>query len=127
MSPTRMSKIESAIRVVIGFNKALNRHDIAGMMQYISDDCVFESSAPAPDGTVYSGKKEITQYWQDFLCESPRAQFKGEEVFGFGIRCVMRWRYDWEDAGGEKKHNRGVDIFQVKNELICKQFSYVKG
>ena len=56
MSPTRMSRIESATRIVLEFNEAFNRHDVAGMMRLMSDDCVFENTDPAPDGTVYSGK-----------------------------------------------------------------------
>ena len=95
MSPTRMSKLESAIRVVLKFNEAFNCHDVAGMMQLVSDDCVFENTEPAPDGATYSGKEVVTQFWQDFFQESPDAQIEIEEIFGFGERCVMRWIYSW--------------------------------
>ena len=67
MSPARMEKIKSAIRVVLEFNEAFNRHDVAGMMRLMSDDCVFENTDPAPDGTVYSGKEAVTQFWQGFF------------------------------------------------------------
>ena len=127
MSPIRMSRLETGIRVVLEFNEAFNRHDVVGMMQRISDDCVFENTGPAPDGAVYSGKEAVTQFWQGFFHESPQAQIKIEEIFGLGFRCVMRWRYDWIDAAGNKGHVRGVDIFQMKNGLICEKFSYVKG
>ncbi len=33
MSPARMSRLETSIRVVIEFNEAFNRHDIKAMMQ----------------------------------------------------------------------------------------------
>jgi ketosteroid isomerase-like protein len=127
MSPIRMARLESAIRVVLGFNEAFNRHDIEGMMQLISDDCVFENTGPAPDGTVYSGKEAVAQFWQDFFRESPHAHVKIEEIFGNGMRCIMLWRYDWIDAAGKKGHVRGADIFKVKNGFICEKFSYVKG
>ena len=127
MSPIRMSRLESAVRVVLAFNEAFNRHDDAGMMQLMSDDCVFENTDPAPEGTVYSGKEVITRYWQDFFRESPQAHIKIEEIFGLGNRCVMRWRYDWVDGTGKKGYVRGVDIFQVKNGFICEKLSYVKG
>ncbi|MGD0708552.1 MAG: nuclear transport factor 2 family protein [Anaerolineaceae bacterium] len=52
MSPTRMAKFESAIRTVLDFNEAFNRRDVPGMMQLMSDDCRFENTTPAPDGTV---------------------------------------------------------------------------
>ena len=127
MSPVRMAKLESAIRVVLEFNEAFNRHDVAGMMQLMSDDCIFENTGPAPDGTVYSGKEVVTRFWQDFFRESPHAHIKIEEIFGFGERCIMRWRYSWVDMGGEKGHVRGVDIFRVRNGSIREKLSYVKG
>lgn len=127
MSPTRLSKLESAVRIVLAFNEAFNHHDVAGMMQWMSDDCVFENTAPAPDGTVYSGKEAVTQFWQDFFRESSSARIEIEEIFGLGNRCIMRWKYTWVDAAGKEGHVRGVDIFQVRDGLISEKLSYVKG
>ena len=95
MGPTRMSKIELATRLVLAFNEAFNRHDVARMMALMSEDCVYEHNAPAPDGTQYLGKESISQLWQDFFRESPEAHIEIEEIFGLGMRCVMHWRYDW--------------------------------
>ena len=122
MSPIRMAKIETAIRLVLQFNDAFNRHDVSGMMQLMSEDCVFENTDPAPDGTLYSGKEAVTRFWQDFFRESPQAHIDIEEIFGMGNRCIMRWRYSW----GED-HVRGVDIFKVEEGLITEKLSYVKG
>jgi ketosteroid isomerase-like protein len=127
MSPIRMSRLESAIRVVLEFNGAFNHHDVAGMMKLMSSDCVFENTDPAPDGTTYRGKEAVTRFWQDFFRESPQAHIEVEEIIGLGNRCIMRWRYDWADARGTKGHVRGVDIYQVKNGFICEKLSYVKG
>jgi len=127
MSPIRMSKIESSMRVVLAFNEAFNRHDVEEMMKLMSDDCVFENTAPAPDGTVYSGKDAVTQFWQDFFRGSPHAHIEIEEIFGLGNRCIMRWRYEWVDETGKKGHVRGVDIFHVREGLITEKLSYVKG
>lgn len=122
-----MEKIESAMRVVLAFNEAFNRHDVAGMMLLMSDDCLFENTTPAPDGTAYKGKEAVTAFWHDFFRQSPQAQIEIEDIFGFGMRCVMRWRYEWVDSAGEKGHVRGVDIFLVQNGLISEKRSYVKG
>lgn len=127
MSPARMAKIESAMRIVLDFNKAFNLHDVAGMMRLMSDDCVFENTHPAPDGTVYSGKEAVTQFWENFFEESPRAHIDIEDIFGMGNHCIMRWRYNWVDQAGNQGHVRGVDIFQVRDGLIFEKFSYVKG
>ena len=127
MSPIRMAKLETAMRAVLALNEAFNRHDVAGMMALMSDDCVFENTNPAPDGRVYSGKEDVTRFWEDFFHESPQAHIDIEEIFGLGYRCIMRWRYCWVDAAGKEGHIRGVDIFQEKNGSICEKLSYVKG
>lgn len=127
MSPTRMAKIESAMRIVLRFNDAFNRHDVAGMMKLMTDDCVFENTTPAPDGTKYSGKESVTQFWQNFFRESPSARIEIEDIFGMGERCIMHWKYTWTDANGDRGHVRGVDIFRIKKNLLCEKLSYVKG
>jgi len=127
MSPTRLSRLESAVRTVLAFNEAFNQHDVSAMLQLMSDDCVFENTVPAPDGTLYAGKESLAQFWRDFFSASPQARIHIEEIFGLGYRCIMRWRYEWETEMGEKGHVRGVDIFQVRDGLICEKLSYVKG
>ncbi len=122
MSPARMEKIEVAMRTVLEFNDAFNRHDVARMMKLMTEDCVFENTEPAPDGTTYRGKAAVMQFWQNFFHESPQAHIEIEEIFGMGYRCIMRWTYSW-GAG----HVRGVDVFQVRDGLISEKFSYVKG
>ena len=97
------------------------------MMRLMSYDSVFVNTYPAPDGAVYSGKEAVTQFWQDFFRESFHAYIDIEEISGFGIRCVMRWRYGWMDEAGIAGHVRGVDLLQVKNGFICEKLSYVKG
>lgn len=122
MSPANMSKIEASVRTVMEFNDAFNRHDVAGMMQFTSDDTVFENTHPSPDGTRYSGKQAVAKFWEDFFRESPNAHIDIEEIFGFGNRCVMLWKYTWGDG-----HVRGVDVFKLKDGLISEKLSYVKG
>jgi ketosteroid isomerase-like protein len=127
MSPARMTKLEAAMRIVLEFNEAFNRHDIAGMMRLMSDDCLFENTAPAPDGAVYKGQEAVTRFWQDFFRESPEAHIEIEEIFSLGDRCIMRWKYNWVEAAGKKGYVRGVDIFLVREGHISKKLSYVKG
>lgn len=73
MNPIRLSRLESALRVVIAFHEAFNRHDVAGMMQLMSDDCLFENTGPAPDGAAYAGREAVAQFWHDFFAGSPHA------------------------------------------------------
>ena len=115
------------MRVVLEFNEAFNHHDIPGMLELMSDDCVLEDPAPAPDGKTYAGKEIISQFWEGFFLKSPQAHKEIEEIFGLGLRCVMRWSYTQENADGTFDRLRGVDIFQLKEGAIKEQLSYVKG
>ncbi len=84
MSPVRMEKLESSIRLVLAFNEAFNRRDVDGMMERMSADCVFENPFPAPDGTVYTGKESVTRFWQDFFRQSPQATSTSRKFSGWG-------------------------------------------
>ncbi len=127
MSPVRLTKMESAMRTVLAFTQAFNRHDVDGMMDLMSEDCLFEDTYPPPDGDVYTGKKTVTEYWRDFFRRSLHAHIDIEDVFGLGDRCIMRWRYSWVDEKGEKGHVRGADIYLVRDGAIREKLSYVKG
>ena len=122
MSPARMSKVEEAMRVVMQFNDAFNQHDVPAMMALMSEDCLFENTAPAPDGTAYKGQADVRQFWESFFQGSSQAHIDIEEIFGLGEHCVMRWKYNWGSG-----HVRGVDIFKVRQGLITEKLSYVKG
>jgi ketosteroid isomerase-like protein len=127
MTPIRMEKIESASRIVMSFIEAFNRYDISAMMQFISDDCLFEDASPGPDGTTYTGKNAIAQYYQDLFTHFPQAHLKVEELLGYGIRCILRWRLDLTDPSGNPAHLRGMALFRVQQDLIGEKYSYIKG
>ncbi len=127
MSPIRLEKLETAIRTVLDFNEAFNRHDVPAMMQLVSDDCSYESPAPTPDGTVFKGKAAITQFWLDHFVQSPTTHYQIEDVFSFGERCILHGKYSDADPAGGEKTVRRVDVFRVRAGLICEQLAYVKG
>jgi len=127
MSPIRMSKIESATRVVLDFCEAFNRKDAGAMTRLMSEDCVLETRDPAPDGTVYLGRAAAAGYWQALFRETPGVHLEIEEVFGMGLRCALRWKLAWAGAGGEAAHLRGIDVFEMREGLIHRMFTYVKG
>jgi ketosteroid isomerase-like protein len=127
MSPIRLERLETAIRTILDFNEALNRHDVSAMTQLMSDDCSYESPDPAPDGTVFKGKAAITQYWQERFNQSPTARYQIEDVFSFGERCILHGKYSEADPAGGERTIRRVDVFRVRAGLICQQLAYVKG
>jgi ketosteroid isomerase-like protein len=43
------------------FTVALNSHDLDAVAALVTDDIVFESTSPAPDGTRYEGRDAVLQ------------------------------------------------------------------
>jgi ketosteroid isomerase-like protein len=108
------------------FNGAFNRHDIDAIMGCMTDDCVFENTRPAPDGTRLVGQAAVRACWEEFFARSPHARFETEDLFTAGNRCVVRWIYTWI-RDGQPGHVRGVDVFRVRDGKVAEKFSYVKG
>jgi ketosteroid isomerase-like protein len=121
MSATTQESVASATEVVARFNAAWNAHDLAAALALTSEDCVFESTSPAPDGERCVGRSTLAAAWKPIFGDTA-SRFTVEESFTAGPRVVQRWRYDW--AGG---HVRGIDVFTVADGLVTEKLAYVKG
>ena len=110
-----------AIETVTLFGACWERHDLDAALALITDDCVFDNTDPAPDGTSYVGRDAIRGAWQPIFGDAD-SRFDIEETFGAGDRVVQRWRYSWADG-----HVRGVDLFTVRDGRVTEKLSYVKG
>jgi ketosteroid isomerase-like protein len=128
---TRATREDPVTRATIAtieeFNGAFARHDADAVASLMTDDCVFENTFPAPDGTRYLGPDANRSFWSDFFKGSPQAKFETEEMFACGDRCVVRWTYRWVDESGQPGHVRGVDVFRVRGGKVAEKLSYVKG
>lgn len=115
---------DSTRAAVERFNDAFNRHDVDAVMAAMTDDCVFESTAP-PDGVRHTGAAAVRRAWEELFAASPTAHFDAEEMIVADDRCVVRWRYTWTDQGGGSV--RGVDVLTVRDGLVAEKLAYVKG
>jgi ketosteroid isomerase-like protein len=117
----------SMLETIQRFNEATNRHDVDGMMALMTDDVVFESTAP-PSGERREGQVAVRAAWEALFRSAPNVVFETEEAFAAGDRCVVRWLYRWAvDRPGEPGYVRGVDIFRVFDGKVAEKLSYVKG
>ena len=109
------------IDVVDTFGAAWADHDLEAVLALVTEDCVFDATGPAPDGTYYVGPDALRTAWQ-VIFDDHSARFEPEETFAIGDRVVQRWRYSW--SGG---HVRGVDVFKTRGGKVAEKLSYVKG
>lgn len=117
---TRMD--DEARNTIQRFHDALNRRDLDALDELITDDCVFEATSPAPDGTRHAGRQAVLEACRAFFAGSPAAHFEMEEMFGAGDRVIVRWLYSWGDG-----HVRGVDVLRVRDGRVAETLAYVKG
>ncbi len=108
--------------VIDRFNAAFNAHDVDAVMALMTEDAVFESTLPAPDGRRYEGQAAVRAYWEEFFASSPPDSFAGEETIVTGDRAVVRWVFNWGTG-----HVRGVDVMTVRDGKVAEKLSYVKG
>jgi ketosteroid isomerase-like protein len=115
-----------AFAVVTRFCEAFDRRDVDAVMALMTDDCVFESTFPAPDGERHTRQAAVRKYWEHFFGTTEDPRFENEEMFSSGDRVVSRWRFSWGggEAGG---HVRGIDVYRVRDGKVAEKLAYVKG
>ncbi len=111
-------------RTLQRFNAAFGAGDLDAALALVTDDIVFEATAPAPDGSRHEGRDAVRNAWTDVM-QTPGMTFAEEESFVTGDRAVVRWRYGWGDP--EEGHVRGVDVIRFRDGLVSEKLSYVKG
>ena len=126
MSQIKMHQIESGIRLVVKLYNGINDHKVEDIIKLLSDDCILESTSPAPRGIIYIGKEKTRRYYENLFKERKEVRFKTEELLGFGHRCIIRWECIWVNENGSEETIRGIDIIKEKNDLISEILSYSK-
>src|SRR4029077_16699114 len=71
----RMHTDDPVLDLMDRFTAALNSHDLDAVAALITDDIVFESTSPPPDGTHYEGRDAVCQIWGQMLATTHLARF----------------------------------------------------
>lgn len=108
------------------FNRAFGDRDLDAVMAAMTPDCVFENTAPQPDGTRYVGPPAVKAFWAQWFAKNPDARFEAEETIVAGDRATVLWVYR-KTRDGKPWHLRGVDVFRVRDGKVAEKLSYVKG
>ncbi len=109
------------------FDNGWNRHDVDFLMTFMSDDCVFESTAgPEVCGTRHSGRERVREAFTKVFNIFPDANFGKARHFVAGNRGVSEWIFTGTTADGKKVEVNGCDIFTFQNDKIAVKSSYFK-
>ncbi len=109
------------------FSAAFGSGDVDAIMARMTQDCVFESTGPAPDGQRHEGQVAVRAVWDELFGNTQNAKFTDEDTFLSGHRALVRWRFTWTNDDGSEGHVRGVDVIRLRDGLVAEKLSYVKG
>ena len=118
---------EVTVEFLEAFADAWNRHDVDKLMSFMTDDCVFESSAgEGVCGTRYEGAEAVrngyVKSWEDF----PNAQWNNARHFVKGDRGVSEWIFTGTNVEDKRSEVAGCDIFTFRDGKILVKNSYRK-
>lgn len=124
-----MSTVSSEVttETLQAFADAWNAHDIDALMAFMTEDCVFESSAgPDACGTRYAGSVAVRASFAEIWAIFPDAHWDNPRHFVQGNRGVSEWIFTGTKSDGSRVEMNGCDLFTFRAGKIALKNSYRK-
>ena len=101
------------------FSAAWNRHDIDGLMNFMHQECIFQTAAgPDACGTRHEGIEAVRAAFESAWINVPDAQWLNDRHFVYGDFGISEWTFVATAADGSRIETDGVDIFTFKDGKI---------
>lgn len=102
---------------------AFNRHDVAGIMAFFDENCVFDTVAgPEVHGTRIEGSDAIAKAFEGVWTSMPDARWDHRDHLVQGDRAVSEWTFSGTAADGSRIEAQGADLFRLKDgQIVHKQ------
>jgi ketosteroid isomerase-like protein len=94
---------------------AFNRHDVDAIMEFFTEDCVFETPrGPDPWGRRLTGKAEVRTGFEARFAGIPDIHYGDERHWVSGDRGVSEWTISGTDVSGAKVKVKGCDLLELR-------------
>lgn len=118
---------EVSIGFLEAFSDAWNRHDLDGLMTYMGEDCVFETTGgPEVCGKRFAGRAAVRRAFERVFQNFPDAHFGNAVHFLSGNRGLSEWVFTGTLADGTRMEVKGCDVFTFRDGKISRKDSYFK-
>jgi predicted esterase/ketosteroid isomerase-like protein len=109
------------------FAEAWNRHDIDGLMSFMTEDCVFNANGGTEVyGTTFRGRDAVRRGFMKSWGDFPDAQWNHPRHAVSGNRGFSEWVFTGTDAAGKRTEVAGCDLFLFRGDKIVVKNSFRK-
>ncbi len=115
------------VEALQAFADAWNRHDVDALMTFMTDDCVFASTAgPDINGALYTGSEQVRAAFADVFRGLPDAHFGDAQHFVSGNRGLSEWALTGTTSSGSRFEARGCDVFTFRDGKNAVKNTFMK-
>jgi ketosteroid isomerase-like protein len=108
------------VEMLASFSDAWNRHDVEALMEFMSEDCVFQTAAgPEACGTRISGRAAVREAFASAWKVIADAQWINGVHFVHGAFGASQWTFTGTAADGSRIETDGIDVFTFKADKIA--------
>ena len=110
-----------------GLLDAFNAHDVDAIMEFFTDDCVFDMPrGPGPGGRLMIGKDEVREGIRSRFAGLPDIHYGDDRHFVCGDRGASEWTIRGTTPEGRRIEVRGCDLFEFRDGKVSRKDSYWK-
>ena len=122
-----MPRAEPATPPLQALLDAFNAHDLDAIMEFFTEDCVFDTPrGPAPGGLRLVGKEQVRKGFQARFDGIPDIEYGDDRHWTCGDRAVSEWTIRGTRSSGEPIEVRGCDLFELTDGRISRKDSFWK-
>jgi steroid delta-isomerase-like uncharacterized protein len=104
------------------FLAAFNAHDVDAIMEFFTEDCVFDT----PRGQRLVGKEQVREGIQARFDGIPDIRYEDDRHWTAGDRAASEWTIRGTQATGQPIEVRGCDLFELSGDRISRKDSFWK-
>ena len=108
------------------FGAAWGRGDLDGLMELMTDDCVYAASVGPEPGTTYRGKEEVRRGFAEIIEYESGGEQRGGNKWVSGDYVFSEWGYDEIAEDGTITDIKGIDIFHFVGGKLALKDAYRK-
>ncbi|MCI4352625.1 MAG: nuclear transport factor 2 family protein [Thermoplasmata archaeon] len=119
--------MEPSVEMLQEILGAFNRHDLDAIMEFFTEDAVFDMPrGPEPWGLRFVGKENVRKGLATRFSGIPDVHYGTGTHWLAGNRGVSEWTLTGTTVAGATLRVRGCDLWEFRDGLVVRKDSYWK-